>query len=260
MIAITPIPAFNDNYLWLIDNGSDAVVVDPGDGTAVQRYLQDNELNLVAILVTHHHADHTGGVIELKQWSHCRVYGPKSSNIAGLDITCQEGDSILIDELPLKLEVLEVPGHTLDHIAYFAAKNQEHKDLLFCGDTVFSGGCGRLFEGTAQQMWSSMSKIMTLPAETQLYPAHEYTQSNLTFARAVEPDNQNLLQYSHQVDELRRKNVPSLPTTLAVEKRINPFMRITENSVINAAKKQVSKALNDDAAVFASIRHWKDRF
>ena len=260
MIAITPIPAFNDNYLWLIDNGQDAVVVDPGDANAVFDHLTKSQLNLVAILVTHHHADHTGGVQALKQRYGCHVIGPAQESIAGLDQTCSEGELISIPELDMTFKVLEVPGHTLGHIAYFATATQSHGNLLFCGDTLFSGGCGRLFEGTASQMWHSIQKIMALPDDTQIFPAHEYTLANLQFAEQVEPDNDQLLGYKRQVTVWRSQARPSLPAILAREKQINPFMRVQSASVITAAEKRLKRAAASSDEVFAAIRRWKDIF
>jgi len=260
MIAITPIPAFNDNYLWLIDNGCDAVVVDPGDAQPVERYLKQHGLNLAAILVTHHHGDHTGGIGQLKQSYPCHVYGPANESIPHVDTACNEGDTVQISPLALKFDVLEVPGHTAGHIAYFAAATVAHKNLLFCGDTVFSGGCGRLFEGTPLQMWQSMQKLMALPDDTLIHPAHEYTLSNLTFAQAVEPNNADLLQYKQQVASWREENRPSLPARLELEKRINPFMRIKEQTVIAAAEQRLNRSNLDESEVFGVIRHWKDSF
>lgn len=260
MISITPIPAFNDNYLWLIHDENKAVVVDPGDPDPINRFLKQNNLNLVAILITHHHRDHTGGLLALKNRYNCRVIGPLNESIEGVDIRCQQDDLIAIDELKLSFKVIDVPGHTAGHIAYFAAKAEHHENLLFCGDTLFSAGCGRLFEGTASQMWHSISKLMALPDDTQIYPAHEYTLSNIEFALSVEPGNQALIDYNEKSKSLRNNNIPTLPAILATEKAINPFMRVQQPSVIKMAESR-SKDINlSDSEVFAVIRHWKDTF
>ncbi|TQV86761.1 hydroxyacylglutathione hydrolase [Aliikangiella coralliicola] len=259
-MAITPIPAFNDNYLWLLDNGVDAIVVDPGDAAPVDAYLKSNNLNLAAILITHHHGDHIGGVPRLKQMYGCRTYGPSNDSVNGLDYRLDQGDSITIEELGLSFQVIDVPGHTRGHIAYFMPESSLCTNGLFCGDTLFSGGCGRLFEGTPQQMWQSMQKILSLPENTKIYPAHEYTLSNLKFASEVEPQNQHLTHYIEKVKALRELNQPSLPSELSVEKQVNPFLRIREPSVISSAMHRVSRDTLSEPEVFAVIRQWKDSF
>jgi len=260
MISITPIPAFNDNYLWLIHDKRNAVVVDPGDAAAVDRFLQENNLNLLKILVTHHHRDHVGGLEALKNQYGCQVIGPAKESISGLDVTCEEGDTVEIPQLELELKVIDVPGHTAGHIAYFSAKTLQHANLLFCGDTLFSAGCGRLFEGTANQMWQSIKKLMALPDDTQIFPAHEYTLSNIQFALAVEPENKALKAHQDKVKALRNNNIPSLPATLSLEKAINPFMRVEQPSVIKMAEMRFNGVNLDSAEVFGLIRHWKDTF
>ena len=260
MIAITPIPAFSDNYLWLLDNGSDAIVVDPGDARVVDNYLTQKGLNLVAILVTHHHADHIGGVSQLKNRYNARVFGPANEPISQLDIRCREGDLVEIPELGLSFSVIDVPGHTAGHIAYFAAASTNNNNVLFCGDTLFSGGCGRLFEGTASQMWHSIQRLMDLPDDTLIHPAHEYTLSNLKFAEAVEPSNASLATYKKRVLKWRESGKPSLPALMATEKDINPFMRIKRTSVIEAAERRMAQTQMSEADVFGAIRHWKDTF
>ncbi len=260
MLSIHPIPAFNDNYLWLIRYQNNAVVVDPGDAEAVENYLQSHQLCLTAILITHHHHDHTGGVKQLKATHHCRVYGPDSAKISDIDVLCQPSSTCNPDGLPISFNVIDVPGHTLDHIAYFASQSDLLDNTLFCGDTLFSAGCGRLFEGTPQQMWYSIQKLMALPDSTQIYPAHEYTTANLKFAAAVEPDNSKISDYRCIVDKLRADNKPSLPTILKLEKQVNPFMRVEEPSVIQAAKNRLGKMSVETVEVFAEIRHWKDSF
>lgn len=260
MIAITPIPAFNDNYLWLLDNGSEAAVVDPGDAAPVEEYLERHSLTLSAILITHHHGDHTGGIKHLKNRFNCPVYGPAKECIPNIDYPLNQTDSVTIDALNLKLCIIEVPGHTAGHIAYFAPRTEINDNLLFCGDTVFSGGCGRLFEGTAAQMWDSMQKLMQLPDDTLVFPAHEYTLANLEFALAVEPDNQALHDYQTNVIEKRQDNRPSLPTNIGQEKAINPFMRVRESDIAAAALKLAGRSDLKESEVFAQIRQWKDNF
>jgi hydroxyacylglutathione hydrolase len=262
MLNVTPIPAFSDNYLWLISYQNYAVIVDPGDAKPVIDYLEKHQLKLVAILITHHHADHTGGVSELKSRYNARVFGPEDDPVKHLDHTCKQGDNLEIAELSSQFEVLSVPGHTLGHIVYFlpqSASNQSNR--LFCGDTVFSGGCGRLFEGSPAQMLDSMKKIMALPADTLLYPAHEYTLDNLKFAKAVEPKNQAIWDYESQVEALRKQNKPSLPTKLSLELSINPFMRFEQAGIISAAQNLSGKnQVASDVEVFTIIRSYKDSF
>ncbi|WP_444994572.1 hydroxyacylglutathione hydrolase [Aliikangiella sp. IMCC44359] len=260
MIAITPITAFNDNYHWLIHNDSSAIVIDPGDPHVVDHYLLENSLQLVAILITHHHWDHIDGVEQLKTKYSAKVFGPDTHKIANIDVTCIEAQKIYIEQLELTFQVLSVPGHTLDHIAYFAPSTSAHFNLLFCGDTLFSGGCGRLFEGTPEQMWHSIQKLMALPESTQVYPAHEYTLDNLKFAQSVDPNNQELKNYTKQVQSLRKQGQPSLPTSIGVEKQVNPFMRVLEPSIIKFAQQQGNRLHLSQNDVFAAIRHSKDKF
>ncbi len=258
MIAINPIPAFDDNYFWIISNNNNAVVVDPGEARVVNEYLEKNELNLVGILITHHHADHTGGVAQLKAEHLCSIWGPASDPVKNLDHTCQQGDQVTIPLLDLSFQVISTPGHTLGHIAYFLAEGQLSPNALFCGDTLFSGGCGRIFEGTPDQMWQSIQKLMALPEDTLVFPAHEYTLSNLDFALKVEPENQALNDYYQQVKQLRATNKPTLPSKIALEKLINPFMRVESPSVIESAVKRMPESATAGADVFATIRQWKD--
>lgn len=258
MITITPVPAFEDNYLWVLHNHQYAIVVDPGDANAVTQYLQAHQLQLAGILVTHHHADHTGGVAQLKQRYNCSVWGPKNDPVNHLDYSCGHGDVVEIESLKLQFEVLAVSGHTKGHIAYFLPKSEANANALFCGDTLFSAGCGRLFEGTAEQMWDSMQKITQLPSDTQVFPAHEYTLSNLDFAQKVEPQNQAITEHIQKVKKLRAQGQPSLPSNLALEMSINPFIRVTQPTVIQAAQRRQAEALSSPAEVFAVIRRWKD--
>ncbi len=260
MLNITPIPAFNDNYLWLIHNQSKAIVVDPGDPKVVLNYLQKHSLTLEAILITHHHADHTGGINQLKNAYSCTVYGPKNDPVSNLDYQLDHGETINFKDFNLTFNIIAVPGHTLGHISYYAEQSNIGKPLLFCGDTLFSGGCGRLFEGTPSQMLSSLNRLQNLPDNTLVFPAHEYTLSNLKFAKAVEPNNLALNDYIQQVQSLREQHQPSLPSNIALENQINPFLRSHLPSIKQSAETFAQQSLSDDVAVFTQIRHWKDQF
>lgn len=256
MLNISPIPAFNDNYIWLISNGEHAAVVDPGDAAPVGRVLAERGLTLDAILITHHHRDHTGGVTALlAQWPEARLYAPAAEPMpAPGGLALQEGDRVQLAELGLELSVMAVPGHTLGHIAYHG------QGLLFCGDTLFSGGCGRLFEGSPQQMHQSLSRLAALPDETRVYCTHEYTQANLAFCHAVEPNNPELKKYLQKVAKLRQQGIPTLPSSIGLEKAVNVFLRPHLAGVRAAARHHAMAALNEDVEVFAALRRWKDDF
>jgi hydroxyacylglutathione hydrolase len=260
--TLTPIPAFNDNYLWLLDDGQDALVVDPGDAAPVQAVLAARQLRLAGILVTHHHGDHTGGVAQLRDLTGAPVWGPARERIpqpfTPLGATSSVQEQVQV--LGLSWQVLDVPGHTAGHIAYFCA-NVNGKPLLFCGDTLFSGGCGRLFEGTAEQMLASLDQLAALPGDTQVCAAHEYTLSNLKFALAVEPENATLIEYQAHCQALRAAGQPTLPSSIAVERAINPFLRAREATAAHTV--QAHAGLGSDAdpvTVFAAMREWKNQF
>jgi len=257
-MKLIPLPAFQDNYLWLLHDGQRALVVDPGDAAPVQAFLAAQGLRLEAILVTHHHADHIGGVDELRDATGARVFGPARERIPQPLQRLAEGDAI--EALGLRFQVLDVPGHTAGHIAYYA----EHfpgAPLLFCGDTLFSGGCGRLFEGTPAQMADSLGKLAALPGTTRVCCTHEYTLSNLKFATAVEPGNPQLIHYRQQCEELRSRGEPTLPSTIAVEQGVNPFLRTRQPAVAQAAHGHDPAAdPSDPVAVFAALRQWKNEF
>ncbi|RLQ22951.1 hydroxyacylglutathione hydrolase [Seongchinamella sediminis] len=257
MLNIRPIEAFSDNYIWLItaDEHRQAFVVDPGDATVVEQALAAEELDLVGILITHHHFDHVGGLAELKAAHQPLVYGPDNPAIEGIDRRVTAGDRV--DVLGQSFSVMEVPGHTLDHIAYFAGGDTP---LLFCGDTLFAGGCGRLFEGTAPMMHRSLQSLMELPASTRVYCAHEYTLANLAFAQAVEPDNEALARRMAEARAARDRGEATVPSTLALERATNPFVRC-DSAELQAAL-QAQQRLEDasPAAVFATVRAWKDNF
>lgn len=258
MIQAVPVAAFRDNYIWLLPvsartgGGARVAVVDPGDGGPVLAALAGLDLEPAAVLITHHHADHTGGITALLRRYRIPVYGPAGSPVPGMDHPLRDGDTVRLDDTALR--VLAVPGHTLDHIAYCA------DGALMCGDTLFAGGCGRLFEGTAAQMYESLKKISLLPDETLVYCAHEYTVANLEFACAVEPDNGALRGRLAAARRLRAEGRPTLPSTLAEERRTNPFLRCAEPAVVAAAERRHGGRLQKEHEVFAVIRGWKDTF
>lgn len=254
MLEIKPIKAFNDNYIWLITQlGSDqAWVVDPGDAKPVKQALTEQGLKLAGILITHHHADHTGGVNELKEAYQVQAFGADVSDCT--DIVCQQDDTISVFNQTFK--TISVPGHTLDHVAFY----NEEEEILFSGDTLFLAGCGRLFEGTPEQMYHSLQKLATLPDNTRIFCTHEYSQANLSFALAVEPDSPYVIRASKNVDTLRQTDTPSLPTTMAAEKCHNPFLRSHQPAVIAVATERTGFLVAAPSEVFAAIRQWKDSF
>ncbi|GMR15549.1 MAG: hydroxyacylglutathione hydrolase [Gammaproteobacteria bacterium] len=253
-LNITAIPAFGDNYIWLLTaDGPACAVVDPGDARPVLEVLENQGLDLRYILLTHHHHDHTGGVGDLLKKYAARVFGPDDERIPFTHDTCREGDLVNLADLHAQFRVLEVPAHTRTHIAFYG------ENALFSGDTLFSVGCGRFFEGTADDMQRSLDKLATLPATTRVYPAHEYTQSNCAFALQVEPENAVLKARADAVDRLRAAGRITLPTTLGDELAANPFMRTHEKSVLEAARKIDPGAMPGSSAM-AAIRAWKDRF
>ncbi|WP_290976214.1 hydroxyacylglutathione hydrolase [Herbaspirillum sp.] len=261
-LAVLAVPAFNDNYLWLIHNGRYAAVVDPGDAGPILAALKANGLTLAAILLTHHHADHVGGVAELSErarsaeFPDIAVYGParERAKIAGITRPLAEGERISLPHLPLELQVLEVPGHTLGHIAYYAAS----EGLLFCGDTLFAGGCGRLFEGTPAQMVDSLAKLANLPGGTKVYCAHEYTMSNLKFAAAVDPGNVDLATRIKDEQAKRDRGVPTVPSTIALERRTNPFLRANQPAIVKSLQDAGRLKTFGEVESFAALREWKN--
>lgn len=255
--TITPLAAFDDNYIWCIADAQQkkAAVVDPGDAQPVLDFIEANGYELVAILVTHHHFDHTGGITKLiETLGDMPVYGGTDSPCSDINHPLQNKDTINV--LGQDFQFLTIPGHTLDHVAYHDAQNQH----LFCGDTLFLGGCGRVFEGTMPQMHASLQTLMSLPSNTLAYPTHEYSLANLAFAKAVEPDNQDIQQAIEQAKKLRQAGTPTLPTQLATEALINPFVRCHMPSVIIAAQQRAESQLDSQADVFATLREWKNNF
>ncbi len=254
-LQVFPIPAFSDNYIWCFYNDGHAMVVDPGDATPVLQFMQDKGLTLDTVLVTHHHADHTGGLKKLRsEYPSLTVIGPQNPKIAGLTERVTEGQAISIGVLDLQFDVLELPGHTLDHIAFVG-----HGGVL-CGDTLFSAGCGRLFEGTPSQMMSSLAKLSALPDSTKVWCTHEYTLANLRFANAVEPNNQMLKAYTDWAQNERAHERPTLPSTIGEQKAVNPFLRAHSDEVKQTAQQQSELALNTELDVFTAVRRWKDNF
>ncbi|TNF80224.1 hydroxyacylglutathione hydrolase [Pseudomonas sp. ICMP22404] len=255
MIQISALPAFTDNYIWLLQDHSSrrCAVVDPGDAAPVQAWLDAHpDWVLSDILITHHHHDHVGGVQALKNATNATVHGPASENIPARDVALKDNDQIEV--LGLDFAVYAVPGHTLGHIAYY------HHGLLFCGDTLFAAGCGRLFEGTPEQMHHSLGRLAALPDDTLVYCTHEYTLSNLKFAAAVEPGNPDIAARLEKVGRQRSEGIMTLPSTLALEKLTNPFLRTAETSVKQKADERNGQRNGTPSEVFAALRAWKDKF
>jgi hydroxyacylglutathione hydrolase len=257
MLQVSPVRAFSDNYLWLIHapaNPAQVVAVDPGDARPIEAELAQRGLALRAILVTHHHGDHVGGVRELAERHAIPVWGPARESLPFEVHPLDDGDAVHLENLGLDFSVMAVPGHTLGHIAYAG------HGALFCGDTLFSGGCGRLFEGTPAQMLQSLDRIAQLPDDTLVYPAHEYTLSNLRFAAVADPDNRDVRDALHEVAARRERDEITLPARLGRERRINPFLRCREAGVRASAEAHVGRSLTTPVEVFASVRQWKDGF
>ncbi len=256
MLSCTPIPAFDDNYIWLLQREGDprVAVVDPGDEAPVIAHLEAEGLALEAILVTHKHWDHVGGIEGLKaRWPEALVQGPAGEPIRGLERLLAGGDEVLLHDGETRFQVLDVPGHTEGHIAYHG------ESLLFCGDTLFAGGCGRVFSGTFEQLYHSLRKLAALPAHTLVYCAHEYTLDNLGFAQWVEPDNEALKARLIATRQLRERDAPTVPSAMVLETLTNPFLRCDEPGVRAAAERWAGHALEPGFEVFRALRLWKDK-
>ncbi len=257
MLEATPVRAFSDNYIWLVHGArqrTDVAAVDPGDARPVVAALEQQHWRLSAILVTHHHPDHVGGVSELVGRFHVPVYGPAGETIPERTVSVAGGMQVHLEDLGLDFQVFDIPGHTRGHIAYHG------HGALFCGDTLFSAGCGRLFEGTPAQMQRSLDTLRALPPDTRVYCGHEYTVNNLRFALAVEPDNGATREYLETAKDLRSKGRPTLPSNMALEIAVNPFLRWDEPTVQKSAERKAGRSLDNPVEVFATIRQWKDGF
>jgi hydroxyacylglutathione hydrolase len=256
-MELTPLPAFNDNYIWMMRVGSRAWVVDPGQAEPVFAVLRQTGIELEGILITHHHGDHTGGVAELRQATGACVHGPAGEDMPQPCVPQQSGDTI--DVMGTPFLVLHVPGHTAGHIAYFGQPAQQDP-LVFCGDTLFSAGCGRLFEGIAAQLHASLNALAQLPDPTRVCCAHEYTLGNLRFAATVEPNNTDIAQHTQRCIDLRQQGTATLPSTLALEKRINPFLRVHLPAVRTAAMGYDANTPDNPVSVFSTLREWKNAY
>ncbi|GIU26626.1 hydroxyacylglutathione hydrolase [Shewanella schlegeliana] len=258
MLHITPLPALDDNYIWLFQSQQNpgVYVVDPGDGQVVIDYLTQTQHPLLGILITHHHYDHTGGIASLvaKFGDNLPVYGPQVENIAGINRPISTSGNIALENSDFNARIIEVPGHTLGHICYLI------EDVLFCGDTLFSGGCGRLFEGSAEQMFNSLTELTQLADTTRVCCAHEYTLANLTFANRVEPHNRALIDYTEKANALRAQNLPTLPSSIGLEKAINPFLRSDSAEIWQSLSIQFQQPIENPLQGFALLRQWKDNF
>ncbi|BBB14655.1 hydroxyacylglutathione hydrolase [Candidatus Rickettsiella viridis] len=255
-IQVQPILAFKDNYIWCLinDETNHCIIVDPGEAKPVLGFLKRSNLSLDALFITHHHWDHTNGIKAILKDHSAPVFGPAKEKIAGVSNPVDEGDTVELNNWPITFKVLAIPGHTLGHIAYYG------DNLLFCGDTLFSAGCGRLFEGTAEQMLDSLNKLSQLPDETQIYCGHEYTLNNLNFAQMLEPNNVHVKEYLERVRELRQKNLPSLPCTLSTERLVNPFLRCDKTEILSRVERHRGKKFDLPAEAFAYLRQWKNNY
>ena len=258
MTTIIPIPAFADNYIWLLRDGPHAAVVDPGEARPVLDYLEREGLSLAAVLATHHHNDHVGGIEDLLAAYPAPVFGPAHETIPRIAHALEDGAVVSLPGMPVRLRVIDIPGHTAGHIAYFGDVGGEPS--LFCGDTLFAAGCGRIFEGTPAEMWASLCTLAALPGGTHVYCGHEYTLANLRFALAVEPENQALWERQAQAQAMRERGLPTLPSTIALEHATNPFLRAGLAHVRAAAAAHAGHAIADDVESFTVLRAWKNAF
>ena len=254
MLSVKPIKAYQDNYIWLVSTNEGSIVVDPGESKKILNLIDNNEIDLKGVLITHHHFDHTNGLSDLLNKKGLEVYGP-NNNVDGINYIVKNNDKFTV--IGIDFEVIEIPGHTLDHIAFYSFNDGE--PILFCGDTLFSGGCGRVFEGTFDQMFIALKKISKYPKETKIFCGHEYTLSNLKFALAVDENNEDLIKEYDNIKNIVDSGNPSLPTILEKELKINPFLRCDNHHIKN---KIVSKfnTSDNELEVFCALRQWKDDF
>ena len=254
MLSVEPIKAFTDNYIWLVSTNEGSIVIDPGESKNIQKLIDNKTIDLKGILITHHHYDHTNGLSELVKKNELEVYGPVN-NIDGINHRLNDKDKISI--IGIDFDVISIPGHTLDHIGFYSANASN--PILFCGDTLFAGGCGRIFEGTYEQMFNALKKITKLPTNTNIYCGHEYTLSNLKFALEADDTNKELIEEFKKVENKINSNIPSLPTTLDKELKVNPFLRCDNINIQNKIIEKF-KVSNSELEVFTALRKWKDNF
>ena len=254
MLSVKPIKAFTDNYIWLVSTNEGSIVIDPGESKNIQKLIDNKKIDLKGILITHHHYDHTNGLSELVKKNELEVYGP-FNNIDGINHRLNDKDKISI--IGIDFDVISIPGHTLDHIGFYSAN--ANNPILFCGDTLFAGGCGRIFEGTYEQMFHALKKITKLPTNTNIYCGHEYTLSNLKFALEADDTNKELIEEFKKVKNKINSNIPSLPTTLDKELKVNPFLRCDNINIQNKIIEKF-KVSNNELEVFTALRKWKDNF
>ena len=253
MLSVEPIKAYTDNYIWLVSTNEGSIVVDPGESKEILNLIDTNKIDLKGVLITHHHYDHTNGLLDLTNKINLEVYGPKK--IEGINNIVKESDKFSL--IGIDFEVIEIPGHTLDHLAFFSSNNKD--PILFCGDTLFAGGCGRVFEGTFEQMFMSLKKISKYPKETKVFCGHEYTLSNLKFALEVDRDNKDLLNEFNNIERLISSDIPSLPTNLNKELKLNPFLRCHDIDIKNKVIEKFD-IIDDELQIFTALRKWKDNF
>jgi len=254
MLSVEPIKAFTDNYIWLVSTNEGSIVIDPGESKSIQKLIDNKTIDLKGILITHHHYDHTNGLSELVKKNELEVYGP-ANNIDGINHRLNDKDKISI--IGIDFDVISIPGHTLDHIGFYSANASN--PILFCGDTLFAGGCGRIFEGTYEQMFNALKKITKLPTNTNIYCGHEYTLSNLKFALEADDTNKELIEEFKKVENKINSKIPSLPTTLDKELKVNPFLRCDNINIQNKIIEKF-KVSNSELEVFTALRKWKDNF
>ena len=253
MLSVEPIKAYTDNYIWLVSTNEGSIVVDPGESKEILNLIDTNEIDLKGVLITHHHYDHTNGLLDLTNKMNLEVYGPEK--IEGINNIVNESDKFSL--IGINFEVIEIPGHTLDHLAFYSSNNRD--PILFCGDTLFAGGCGRVFEGTFEQMFMSLKKISKYPKETKVFCGHEYTLSNLKFALEVDKDNKDLVNEFNNIEKLISSDIPSLPTNLNKELKLNPFLRCHDIDIKNKVIEKFD-IIDDELQIFTALRKWKDNF